>query len=1693
MSHAAEPSTIPEDDLAPTTTQGYKVSLSAVFIPDLKQRQLTVIAYHHVPFQISQVGSKKTVEEYAQLDAEDESLAKWKASLGIGAGGAGGEKNVAMLSLSLVSDSRAAGPLVFDLTVKDQLAALKKNPVNIKEGSEYAVELKFTVSGDVVSGLRYIQVVRRAGINVDKMDAMLGSYGPSNEPIVKRFVSEEAPSSIAKEHEEAEQSLAGAYSLDAFPSPSSAAKVAHYSRISSLYREAIYEQLAEIESNSDIPPPRKEILLVHFASLHSILALNEILYLPTSPADGVVGEELLDWLNTVDSAPSSEEGAELALLGSPWESDNFWPFLSRCVLRAHLRGASTLVTRLSTTHPSPTIRNLSEIPLRLIDTMPRSTTFKTEREFLSKFRDWRQAAREAQETFDGLTETNGHDEDEEGLKGLMGILVGDEKIVLDLSEDWREAVAAWGVWVKPELRRDDLADVVRQVTRTLPEDATMTEEAILASLLKGDVARALQQSNTHSLWLVSHLSDLLDKVGAIPSAGSSTLPSRSNPFDQTPAAPELSLRDHFTLSYTDILLSDPGQWRIVLDYLSSCGSEGRARMRGVILSVRLDEESKPREEGEDATMNGEGIKENDPPDRRTERVEEVLRVCVDHGLDEEMKKICKLFKTYAELLIAKKEYGPAVAFCMRAEDSKRVARIAERVLNEYVVNGQEAFIRYVDSMPTAPIRPSAPEIFDEDDDAEEHGIHHQPFSSRLSFLARYRDFFALYATGSRQEAATLLVLLLTSGVAPKGFYAGLELKEQNLPSLEGVLQVITHSVDLATVGRACSTILCDICGPRSLKALRLPSFRPKRNSNVSVRETCVYALKQATNVRRQGSCFSRLTSPPLVPVPPTRHALQLIMTAGTAEGPSLLLIGMRGAGKTTLGALVASHLNLPFVDADALFCSSNPGHTPPTFVKQYGWPAFRAAETAILANILADIADGERKVVSLGGGVVEEEQNRQMLKKFWGGSVDSPQVGRDRGIVIHIFREIDQVFAEPGKVGGRQAPQWKMGGQEEIWARRRPWFRECSSHEFVNFTNASPIETDVEDEIDTARQHRMHFEQVERDFIRFFRRILGPYEQNSEKRADSPFLSRSSSLRSYLVTLPFTDLTPHVPSLHLLCTGASAIELRADLLSDPHPHPRPGVAEAYENPSLSYISEQHALLRRHAPDIPIVFTLRTPAQGGRYPYPSGASEESLFSTLHHALKLGTDLIDIEQGLDPVRTARVVADAKERKTTVIIAWRDVVGPSSGGFSWSGPEARKRYEAAIELGADIVKIVGTASDVQDNFLLRVFAFSDLVKNGPPLSAYNMGPFGRMSRFLNPLLASVTHPVARQSTRRGVVGAPSMTFKEVQMALHLSGLLSRQHFVPFTRETDSSELGILRRLCDGGFEELGLPYELQRSAWKQSDRNSIVSIEEALRFSCDESFFAGGCVSGEDGGDAFACMNETTDLATGVGGVDTFVLIPGAGPDSPSTFRGDHVYTRALIHVLGDRLSPSNAVSPTSFAVVLSTTAPEEPLPLAAGTTSEIATASPQHDRLRLNSVMLSLGTLGIRRVAVFDPSTAAVSLEELSAKQPTIVVSLQHCQSIPAPLLESFLSSSTGGERPRNLEALRLQKLNFSLFPGIVLNLDPEHTGPDRNSLVELAQTRRNTRKGWIAIDAEIVDEQAAREAFKFWTGRTCPPL
>ncbi|KAI7321627.1 E set domain-containing protein [Hortaea werneckii] len=147
------------------------------------------------------VGEKKTLEEYQQLDQNDESLRKWKESLGLGSGNTlpadpNDKRTVIILSLGLEVDGRP--DIVIDLTKPGSLEDLNKHPFTIKEGATFRMKARFRVQHGILSGLKYVQVVSRMGVK-SKMQEMIGSYSPNttDKPeYEKKFEPETAPSGM---------------------------------------------------------------------------------------------------------------------------------------------------------------------------------------------------------------------------------------------------------------------------------------------------------------------------------------------------------------------------------------------------------------------------------------------------------------------------------------------------------------------------------------------------------------------------------------------------------------------------------------------------------------------------------------------------------------------------------------------------------------------------------------------------------------------------------------------------------------------------------------------------------------------------------------------------------------------------------------------------------------------------------------------------------------------------------------------------------------------------------------------------------------------------------------------------------------------------------------------------------------------------------------------------------------------------------------------------------------------------------------------------------------------------------------------------------------------------------------------------------------------------------------------------------
>jgi len=91
---------------------------------------------------------------------------------------------------------------------------------------------------------------------------------------------------------------------------------------------------------------------------------------------------------------------------------------------------------------------------------------------------------------------------------------------------------------------------------------------------------------------------------------------------------------------------------------------------------------------------------------------------------------------------------------------------------------------------------------------------------------------------------------------------------------------------------------------------------------------------------------------------------------------ALVLVGMMGAGKTTIGRRLAARLKLPFADADAEIEAAHAGTTIPEIFATYGEPYFRDGEARVIARLLGE---GPR-VLATGGGAFMREDTRERIR-----------------------------------------------------------------------------------------------------------------------------------------------------------------------------------------------------------------------------------------------------------------------------------------------------------------------------------------------------------------------------------------------------------------------------------------------------------------------------------------------------------------------------------------------------------------------------------------------------------------------------------------------------------------------------------------------------------------------------------------
>ena len=473
---------------------------------------------------------------------------------------------------------------------------------------------------------------------------------------------------------------------------------------------------------------------------------------------------------------------------------------------------------------------------------------------------------------------------------------------------------------------------------------------------------------------------------------------------------------------------------------------------------------------------------------------------------------------------------------------------------------------------------------------------------------------------------------------------------------------------------------------------------------------------------------------------------------------SIYVIGMRGAGKTTAGAWASKVLGWPFVDLDSqleleLDCSI------PDLIKAQGWDRFRKHEVALLKKFMT--TEPSKHIFACGGGIVESEEARKMLIQY----------NISGGPVLLVHREIEDVIDFLRRDRTRPAYMEDMGA---VWLRREPWYKECSNYEYFS-----------------GMLQPRSLESPAKDFSRLLNNITARNHYLEQMKAKES---------SFFVSLTVPNIDKALGFLDAVVVGSDAVELRVDLLHDPDG--RDGL------PGQSFVYKQLNLLQS-ATNLPIIFTLRTAGQGGKFP--NGKCDYAM-DLIMLALRMGIEFLDVEVQ-HPEAFLRAINDVKGQ-TKIIASHHD----PNHELSWSNGSWVPYYNKCLQYG-DVVKLVGMAKEQKDNAELLEFVSWAKAAHETPIIAINMGIDGQLSRIQNSFMTPVSHTALPFKAAPGQLSAA-----EIRQALSLHGVIKPKQFFLFGKPITASRSPALHNEL---FRSTGLPHK-----YRLLETDSIETLQETVR---------------------------------------------------------------------------------------------------------------------------------------------------------------------------------------------------------------------------------------------------------------------
>ena len=607
---------------------------------------------------------------------------------------------------------------------------------------------------------------------------------------------------------------------------------------------------------------------------------------------------------------------------------------------------------------------------------------------------------------------------------------------------------------------------------------------------------------------------------------------------------------------------------------------------------------------------------------------------------------------------------------------------------------------------------------------------------------------------------------------------------------------------------------------------------------------------------------------------PTPGSSASLRTRNFHPNASLVLVGIRGSGKRSLGLIAATALGRKFVTEDHFFQSTT-GLSRQDYLKVHGSEEFHRQDVDITRRMLED--NKSNAVIDCGLGSLTSSL-QDYLKQY---CLTNP--------VVYLIRDHDQI-KNLLQLGERSA---------RLLQSADPSHRKCSNYEFYNLQEDSALPSlSPEDEYKARASSTYSFKlrQAQVDFSNFVRLVT------------SKDLDTSASVSPFSIDLP-VERRAYTYALEILMSrfeehhSFGDLQSAGDLVEV--------VVDHWPVSAAKNLSKLVATARRHI-QCPVLVSIRIP----------GIPPETYMTILHHCLRLGLEYLSIDLQIGEAQLASVFA--LKGHTKIIGTLRQYTPTALG---WRDPALLDFAKKAAVLRCDIVRIILPPSSHDDIVELNWLRQELLSKHAirMPIIAYNSGKGGRTTQILNPVLTPVSHEVLFGSSRSPTnVQASTLPSSDATKALFACFVLNKLKFCIVGGNVGAS---LSPCMHNSAYEALGLGHHY-------STKN-ITSWEDIEQLAQDHHL--GGCSVVQPWKvKAVPKLASLSHHATAIGAVNTLMPLRAdsrgemmrlqeqayhrnrSGP--VKAWYGENTDFIGIMVCLGQSLSPRNVIQPKTTGLVI-----------------------------------------------------------------------------------------------------------------------------------------------------------------------------